>query len=126
MADFRRAFGDRGEGEAAQYLRRKGYAILVQKYRTPLGELDLVARDGRTVVFVEVKTRRSPAFGVPQAAVDLRKQQRMGRIALYYLQQNKLHGVPCRFDVVAITASGGGRPSIQHIPDAFQLTGGFG
>ena len=123
MKDLRRAtkpLGDRGEMEAARFLKRKGFAILAEKYRSPLGELDLVARDGHTIVFVEVKARKGTTGDPPQVAVDLRKQRRLTRLALLYLNHHHLHGHPCRFDVVAVTFGGGGAVEhLLHIENAF-------
>ena len=81
-----KSLGDRGEDAAAKYLKRQGYHILARSLDSPLGELDIVAVDGRTVVFVEVKTRRSDDAGRPSDAIDGRKEQRMTQAALAYLK----------------------------------------
>jgi putative endonuclease len=83
-----------------------------------VGEIDLVAQSGRDLVFVEVKTRRSDAFGVPQEAVGLRKQRQILRAAQWYLLQQGKDGFQPRFDVVAVTADGES-PRFEHIADAF-------
>lgn len=94
--------GEEGESIAASFLVKQGYRILERNYRTVLGEIDIVARDGKALVFVEVKARSGPQFGPPQAAVDLRKQTKMSRVALSYLKHKKVGSCDCRFDVVAI------------------------
>jgi len=119
-----RTLGQRGEGEAARYLRRLGYKIVARGSRSPLGELDLVAVDGQTVVFVEVKTRESTAGGHPAEAVNTDKQQRLTRLGLAFLKRHGLLEYPARFDVVAITwPEGARRPTVEHIPSAFPATG---
>lgn len=96
------AIGKEGEKIAADFLKKNGYRITEANYRCPVGEIDLIARDGDEVVFVEVKTRRSSALGYPEQAVGAKKQQKMSQLALWYLQENKLENVRARFDVVAI------------------------
>jgi putative endonuclease len=116
--------GQRGEDAAATFLKRKGYAILARHLDSPLGELDIVAVDGRTIVFVEVKTRSSSAAGHPSEAIDERKQQRMTRAALAYLKAQRLLEYSARFDVVAITwPEDARRPSIEHYENAFAPVG---
>jgi putative endonuclease len=116
--------GQRGEAEAARYLRRLGYKIVAQGSRSQLGEVDLVAVDGRTVVFVEVKTRESLAGGHPAEAVNAEKQRRLTRLALAYLKRHDLLENPARFDVVAITwPADARRPTIEHFASAFPATG---
>ncbi|WP_258360432.1 YraN family protein, partial [Moorella sulfitireducens (nom. illeg.)] len=73
-----------------------------RNYRCPLGEIDIIAADGEAIVFVEVRTRSTDAFGTPQESVDLRKQMRLRRLAAYYLSGRGLTNRPCRFDVVAV------------------------
>ena len=94
-----------GEALAVAHLRTRGYKILAQNYRALRGEIDLVAQDGDCLVFVEVKTRRSLKFGVPQAAVTRQKQQQISKVALAYLRNHDRFDVPCRFDVIAIHLS---------------------
>jgi putative endonuclease len=113
--------GRRGEREAERYLRRKGIRTLVRGYRTPWGEIDLVARDGETLVFVEVKTRQQ---GEPAEAVDLEKQRRLTLAALRFLKEYGLLEQRCRFDVVALVWPDGQRtPEIEHFPNAFEAVG---
>jgi putative endonuclease len=115
---------DRGEQAAARHLKRLGYHIIARRDRSPLGEIDLVAVDGRTVVFVEVKTRDSAAAGHPSEAVDAAKQRRLTRLALGYLKRRRLLECPARFDVVAVTwPAGERRPTIEHFKNAFEATG---
>jgi putative endonuclease len=118
MSRERRSLGEWGERQAEAYLREKGWRILERNIRTPVGEIDLVAQSGRDLVFVEVKTRRSDAFGVPQEAVGLRKQRQILRAAQWYLLQQGKDGFQPRFDVVAVTADGES-PRFEHIADAF-------
>jgi putative endonuclease len=99
--------GARGEESVSAYLLEQGYRILERNFRCPLGEMDIIARDGGTIVFVEVKTRSSRRFGTPQEAIDLRKQRRMTAIALFYLKGRGWLGEPARFDVAAVTLEDG-------------------
>ena len=115
----RRQLGDAGEDLAASALKRQGYKILERNYLTPLGEIDLIARQGKALVFIEVKTRRGERFGAPQEAVSLGKQNKLRRLADYYLKQKRLGmEVLVRFDVVGITISAEG-PRVEVIQDAF-------
>lgn len=120
-AFWNRWLGDRGEREAARFLRRKGLRVLLRGYRTDLGEIDLIARDGEVVVFVEVKSRRQ---GAPAEAVTPEKQRRLTLAALHFLKKHDLLEHPCRFDVVAIVWPEGRRPSsIEHLTHAFEAVG---
>ena len=94
-----------GEALAVKHLKARGCAILAQNYRARRGEIDLIVQDGEFTVFVEVKTRRSLKFGLPQAAVTLQKQRQISKVALAYLQAQNLLDAPCRFDVIAIHLS---------------------
>jgi len=114
--------GARGEALACRLLKEKGYKIIERNFKTPIGEIDIVAREGQTLVFVEVKTRESAAFGSAKWAVDQRKQQKLSRVALYYLSLKAWQDRPARFDVVAIF-SNSGQESIELIKNAFELTG---
>jgi len=116
-----KSLGQKGEEAAARFLRRQGYRILSRSSRTGWGELDLVALDGRTLVFVEVKTRQSSEPVPPEEGVDWRKQRRLIRAAQNFLHHHHLEDAPCRFDVVAVTwPAGQRRPRIEHFPAAFQ------
>ncbi|RKU27523.1 YraN family protein [Candidatus Poribacteria bacterium] len=111
-----------GETFAAAHLKNKGYHILAQNYRASRGEIDLVAKDRDFIVFVEVKTRRSLKFGLPQEAVTPRKQQQISKIALAYLQERNLLETPCRFDVIAIRLSYHLKLlRLEHIKNAFEF-----
>ncbi|HZZ29726.1 MAG TPA: YraN family protein [Pirellulales bacterium] len=113
-----------GERAVEKHLKRQGYKIVARGLRLRGGELDLVAVENRTVVFVEVKTRRTAHFGLPQEAVDSRKQWRLTRAALFYLKRHGLLEYPARFDVVAVTwPHQAKRPTIEHFQNAFEATG---
>lgn len=120
MTEERQALGRWGEEEAARYLRRLGMKILERNFKTPVGEVDLIARHRQYLVFVEVKTRRSVSYGHPQEAVGSVKQRQIVRTAQWYLASGAGRGLQPRFDVVAVLAAAEG-PQIQHIPDAFGL-----
>lgn len=94
-----------GESLAATHLKARGCKILAQNYRARRGEIDLIVKDRQFIVFVEVKTRRSLKFGLPQAAVTRHKQRQISKIALAYLQRENLLDAPCRFDVIGIHLS---------------------
>jgi putative endonuclease len=98
----RQALGKTSEDLAAAELERLGYAILARRYRTAYGEIDIVARDDATIVFVEVKARATAEFGTAAEAVTRRKQIKLTAMARDYLARRRLAGTPCRFDVVAI------------------------
>jgi putative endonuclease len=120
-AFLNRVLGDQGERAAARALRRAGMRVLMRGFRTPRGEVDLIARDGDTLVFVEVKTRRS---GRPAEAVTPEKQQRLTLAALAFLKRHGLLQQKSRFDVVAIVWPEGSRtPRIEHLRDAFPAVG---
>jgi putative endonuclease len=121
MSLARVAFGKIGEDLACRELRRRGYAIIARRYRVRGGELDIVARDGETLVFVEVKARADAAFGGAAAAVTALKQHRIGRLAEDYLARHRLTDIPCRFDVVSISFETG-VPRVDVIRNAFDLT----
>ena len=110
--------GKHGEDLACRELRRRGYAIVARRYRTRHGEIDIVARDGGVLVFVEVKTRSSDRFGAPLAAVTPLKQRRLTRMALDYLARSHTNGVPCRFDVVSV-AMAERRAVVEVVTNAF-------
>lgn len=117
--DPRHEFGKQGEDLACAELRRRGYAILARRYRTRYGEIDIVARDGETTVFVEVKARGGGEFGGAAAAVTGWKQRRITTMAVDYLARHGLHDRPVRFDVVAIELVDG-RTRVDVYPHAFE------
>jgi putative endonuclease len=102
----RQQFGKSGEDRAAEELERRGYAILARRYRTKHGEIDIVAREGDTTVFVEVKARATAEFGTAAEAVTRRKQLQLVSMARDYLARAECAHLPCRFDVVAIDGVG--------------------
>jgi len=116
--DGRQALGISGENLACAELQRRGYAILERRYRTRLGEIDIIARDGATLVFVEVKARLTDDFGGAAAAVTAWKQRRIARMAMDYLSRRTQADCPCRFDVVAIDVDAAG-PRVIVYPNAF-------
>src|SRR3954468_8232069 len=104
--------GESGEDLACAELQRRGYAILERRYRTRVGEIDIVALDGPVLAFVEVKTRRSGRLGAPAEAVTLAKRRRLSAMAADYLARRRPVARACRFDVVAVTIGTGGRPEV--------------
>ncbi|MFA5260607.1 MAG: YraN family protein [Candidatus Omnitrophota bacterium] len=112
--------GRRGEALAAEYLKKSGYRIMSCNFRTVLGEIDIVARDGGTICFVEVKTRTSDAFGYPGEAVSPSKQRKLIQLARVFLKEHNLYGMPSRFDVVAVLIPAEGPVQIDLIPNAFE------
>ena len=123
MRDRRRLVGDEGEGRAEAYLRRQGFRILGRNVRSPLGELDLIADHEGTLVFVEVKRRRSGTYGGAIEAVDARKRAKLIQLAAQYLAQHRIHDRACRFDVVLIQDDSGTTEPVQHIANAFDVAG---
>ncbi len=115
------ATGAAGEELATDYLVKQGYVILERNFRCKGGEVDIVARDGATLVFVEVKTRRSMAFGVPQLAVTHFKQRQIARAAQVWLAKHRSQGSAARFDVLTVMLRNGLPPQIEQIPNAFDL-----
>jgi putative endonuclease len=112
--------GKKGEEVAVRFLKKKGYKIIQQNYVCEMGEMDIVAREKDTLVFVEVKTRTSMAFGPPQLAVNSTKQMQLSKVALYFLKEKRLEDIKARFDVVAILLRPKGE-EIELIKDAFDL-----
>ena len=121
-----RTLGQRGEAAAARFLKKLGYVIVARSDRGRLGEIDLVAVDGRTVVFVEVKTRSSHDAGHPAEAVDAQKQHRLTRLALTFLKRHELLEYAARFDVIAVTwPAQHSAPTIEHFRNAFESSGSW-
>jgi putative endonuclease len=121
MSNERQALGEWGEEQAVAYLRKQGMKILHRNFRTPVGEIDIVARQRQQLVFVEVKTRRGTLFGTPQEAVGRRKQRQIIRTAQWYLLGDQGGKLQPRFDVVAILCQSDGKAKILHLPNAFEL-----
>lgn len=122
MLNADQTFGRRGEAAAARHLEEIGYRILARNYRTPAGEIDIVARDGDVLVFVEVKARRSARFGPPKAAVDRRKQRKLARCAQHYLKRTGRTRQRARFDVASVRPADEGL-QVDVIRNAFGMDG---
>lgn len=120
MLNRQQQFGKRSERLAVEYLKRKGYRILETNYRSSAGEIDIIAREKKTIVFVEVKARSSRRFGSPKAAVTPAKQRKISMAALEYLKRTDRTGASARFDVVAIDTAAG-LPAIEVVKNAFAL-----
>jgi putative endonuclease len=116
--DGRPELGRRGEDLAESVFRRLGFDIVQRNYRCQHGEIDLIARRGRILVFCEVKTRRSDTWGTPAEAVGFRKQSRLRRLAAVWLADHAVGRVQVRFDVVSVIVRPD-RSEVTHIPDAF-------
>jgi len=112
--------GSRGEELAVKFLKAKGYAILARNFRTPVGEIDIVAREAQTLVFVEVKTKEGSGFGTAKGAVDRHKQRKVSMAALAYINLKGWTNRPARFDVVAVDITARG-PQIDLYRNAFEL-----
>jgi len=117
---MKQSLGSDGEALAAEFLRKKGYRIIAKNYKTSIGEIDIVAKDGDTIVFLEVKTRTNESFGYPFEAVNDRKRRKIKNVALLFLKKMK-EEVPARFDVLSISSTADGRQEITHIQDAFEV-----
>src|SRR5215510_16518013 len=117
----RQTLGKQGESLARRELERRGYAILATRFRTRFGEIDIVCSCGGTIVFVEVKARRSLKYGSAAEAITPWKRRRIAAMALDYLACHDQLNKPCRFDVVAIDAIGTERMTIRVIEDAFHV-----
>jgi putative endonuclease len=115
--------GRRGEVLATEFLVEQRYIIVEKNYRKPYGEIDIIARDGDTLVFIEVKTRQSTVFGTPFEAVDQRKQRQISRVAQEYLQVHAYFDMPARFDVIGVRLDRENRlVGIEHLKNAFDCT----
>lgn len=119
MTRARQDLGLQGEQLACDELEKRGYEILERRYRTRAGELDIIAKQGGFLTFVEVKARSDRSFGDPEEAVTAQKRQKMVWMATDYLARHGLAEIPCRFDVVAINTDVD-PPSVLVIPDAFR------
>lgn len=116
----KKELGKKGEDLAVRFLKKKGYQIIERNYVCKMGEMDIIASEKDTLVFVEVKTRTSITFGPPQLAVNPKKQSQMSKVALNFLKEKELEDVKARFDVVAILLGPKGA-EIELIKDAFDL-----
>ena len=120
MLSRQQEFGQKSEALAARFLKKQKYKILKQNYRTKLGEIDVIAKDKDTIVFVEVKARKSGLYGNPKWSVTPRKQRKISMVALYYLKTTNQSDAKARFDVVAISSISD-TPQIEIIKNAFEL-----
>ena len=118
--DGRRHTGQSGESLAVEFLKKNGYKIIEQNYRCKLGEIDIIAREGLVIAFIEVKARRTDKFGGPKWAVTAKKQRKLSQLALNYLKKTKQMGNKARFDVVAIRFLRE-NPDVEIIKNAFDL-----
>lgn len=123
MLNQRQEFGKESESLAVRHLKKNGYKILEQNYRNKLGEIDIIAKEKGTLVFVEVKARRTPFFGNPKWSVTFKKQRKISMVALYYLKSTKQTQIKARFDVVALSWAED-NPQIEIIKNAFELAYG--
>lgn len=123
MTEARRALGKKGEAVARAFLERRGVRILAANYTCAAGEIDLIGREREAILFIEVKTRTSEAFGPPQLAVHQRKQRQIVRTAQWFLAEQRMPEVACRFDVLAVTLRSDEPPRIQWVRDAFPAEG---
>jgi putative endonuclease len=120
MTHERLALGAYGEKLAYKKVKRLGYKRIVQNYCCPLGEVDLIARDGDTLVFIEIKTRKGRSLAYAKEAVDSRKRRQISKVALAYMKANNCCDVKARFDVIAVHITQG-KPEIEIIKNAFDL-----
>ncbi len=126
MPWYRRWFGNRSERAAERFLKAKGLRIITRNWSCGLGELDLIARDGQTLVFVEVRSTEGPSTEGPGASVDEEKRQRLSRLGLAFIQKHGLGEVNARFDVLLVSWPPGRKePRIEHYPNAFEVRGKF-
>ena len=118
----RKKLGKRGEELAIGFLEDRGYCIIERNFRCRLGELDIIAKEDNQIVFIEVKTRMSTTFGLPQESLHYSKKKRLTRLASLYLANHHLQKASCRFDVIAITVKGERVHAIDLIKNAFEAT----
>lgn len=121
LSQEKKEIGQKGEDLAVDFLKGLGYQILERNYRCKLGEVDIIARDNESLVFIEVRGRSSLAFGLPQESINRKKQHQISKVALEYLTRKKVKNTPARFDVVAISLKPG-KEKVEHIKDAFEVS----
>lgn len=119
MSEVHAQVGLKGEKLAERFLKKRGLKTLARRFSTPVGEIDLVMRQGETIVFAEVKTLRDRAFKDPQDQVMRSKQRKLAKAARWFLNRKRWDDRPCRFDVVAVVLPEHDEPEIEHFPDAF-------
>jgi len=125
LSKERISLGKHGEELASEFLESAGLRIIVRNYRNKTGEIDIIARDQETLVFVEVKTRKSLTYGQPYEAVSRKKQKQICRLALYYMTRNKHHDQAVRFDVISIVMTSNENPKIEHLINCFEADSSF-
>ena len=113
--------GSIAEEEAAKFLKKKGYRIIARNYRNRLGEIDIIAYEGKTLTFIEVKARRNTRFGLPEEAISDSKKRHISKAALVFLKEKGLFNQKARFDVLSITYLQEA-PRIRLIKNAFELS----
>jgi putative endonuclease len=118
MVDDRKRFGREGESAAVSCLREQGYVILETNFKTKVGEIDIIAREENTIVFVEVRSRSSSKFGNPKESITGGKQKKITKTALIWLKKNKKTGMKARFDVVTVYNTKE-KPRLELIRNAF-------
>jgi len=122
LLNYKKQVGDKGEKLAEDFLKRKGFNIIQRNYRCKLGEIDIIAEQDDVIVFVEVRTKRTESFGIPQSSITSGKISRITKTALSYIQEKELFDRSCRFDVIAITFPQKSKePNIEHIENAFEM-----
>lgn len=120
MSQERVSTGKQGELLAQEYIRQQGYVLLEKNFRCKLGEIDLIARDQHIVVFLEVRTKTSAAYGPAYNSVTPHKQRQVKRVALFYIAQHNLVNTQFRFDVIGILLNRqNGEHKLEHIQNAF-------
>ncbi|MBN1299604.1 MAG: YraN family protein [Melioribacteraceae bacterium] len=119
MTLYRKNTGNEGENIAADLLKKKNYKIIKRNYRSGKGEVDIIAQDGDTLVFVEVKSRRNLEYGMPVYAVTKAKQMQLKKIAEAFISENNIKDTDCRIDVVTVLFRKNASPEIDHIINAF-------
>ena len=121
MSPEKRKSGKIGEEAAAAFLRRKGYQIIERNYRNKLGEIDIIARDGGVLAFIEVRTKSSEAFGSPFESITKQKQKKLGQVSQSYLKMKQMTEADARFDVVAVFLAEHRCQRIELIKNAFEF-----
>jgi putative endonuclease len=120
LTSKRLELGKFGEVLALKKIKLLGYKNIIRNYRCPLGEVDLIAKDGDTLAFIEIKTRKGKSIGYAKEAVNAKKRRQLSKVALAYMKSNDCWGVKARFDVVAISIERD-KPQIEVIKNAFEL-----
>lgn len=124
---YNKLLGAFGEDMACSYLEQRGYKLLERNFSCKAGELDIIAMEGDTIAFVEVKCRTGVDFGNPSEAVSFYKQSRMVKAALFFMSKHKLFDYMCRFDVIEVLTEGTKENTrINLIKNAFEYSGKYG